>query len=142
MVQLSYSDLCVYCGALSTDKDHILLKSNFPNKIAYTVPSCKECNSRILNNKVFYSFIERCSYVKLKLKQKYSDEKELPYSKEELEEMGYTIKCMIEQGNNKIQLNKLRMNWQHTKEFIDMYEEIKQRILKLTKDTDYLNLFK
>ncbi len=66
--------LCVYCGALASDRDHVIPRSYFGN--GATVPACRQCNS-YLSNKMHVTVCDRAHYLlnHRKVRKHYSAER-------------------------------------------------------------------
>lgn len=82
-LQPKNGDPCVYCGLLSTDKEHVfpiswinsskeLFAAGFDIKIPkeVIVPSCRECNL-IATDHLFRTFTEKKAYIREKLLKRY-----------------------------------------------------------------------
>ena len=95
--------ICSYCGDPADSLDHFIphirnrthsLKSF---KRSEVIPSCRECNT-LLGEKLFESIGGRAGYLHTKYQTRYSKIISMPeWGNEELEELGYNLRSMVEQ---------------------------------------------
>jgi len=102
---------CYYCGAVATDREHVVPRQYIPNNNIMKVDSCKECNL-LLGYTVQDSLQLRKDYLKEKLRIRYKKILTLPeWTEEELEEMEYNLRLHIEQGRRLKEIIKERLAW-------------------------------
>jgi len=95
--------ICTYCGDTADSLDHFIphsyaQKNGEPKSFARskTIPACRECNC-ILGTRLFYSIGERAAYLKDRYLSRYKKILSTPeWDDEELEDMGYNMRMLIE----------------------------------------------
>ena len=116
---LQGGERCYYCGLDATERDHVIPWSLFHTKIntkrSYeddeVVPCCSQCNL-IAGNKVFDSFVEKREHIQSEIKRKYKKILNFPnWEKEELDELGKTLKIQIKATIKLKKLIEARINW-------------------------------
>ena len=116
-------DRCVYCGDISVDVDHVP-----PISWAYAlgykhmleehsapflkVPSCSECNQKILNDKKIFTLKERKQYVAASLRENYRKLRENPsWTLDDISEMDGRLREYVENmANYRLHIEK-RIDW-------------------------------
>jgi len=114
---------CVYCGALSTDKEHVTPLSwieytlemracgfeiEVPKEVI--VPSCHECNC-IAGDIVFKSFKEKKEYIKEHLYKKYKKFLRYPeWEEKEIMELDGNLRKQVFIQNEIVKSIKLRLS--------------------------------
>lgn len=90
---------CCYCGEPATSEDHVFpiaaltklgfaMANRIPLDILRIVPACLECNM-LAGDTVFFTFEEKCLYVKDRIAHRYGPAVEAPtWDQEELAELG------------------------------------------------------
>lgn len=111
---------CTYCGLPGECTDHvpprayrrfIAMSPGLSAKYPFQeVPACRECNSA-LGAKAFWTIKERKDYVKKYLRRRYGDGKFTEWSDEELEELGYNLRTMVEEQNLLREINAERLKY-------------------------------
>ena len=92
---------CAYCGsAWDICRDHVIPTSYLREKRRYEgdwlVPSCRECNST-LGNELIFNVPDRAYWLLQAYKRKHRKIlKSIPWSEEELEDIGPTLRSAIE----------------------------------------------
>jgi hypothetical protein len=100
---------CVYCGERSESKEH------YPPR-SYTVhgvilPACLECNS-MSGTSFTSSFVDRCEYVRGKIRAKYRKALETPeWSAREISQMGRGMREQIKRWKQLRKLVEKRLQW-------------------------------
>ena len=59
-------DECIYCGEPATDRDHVIpcaYRAAPRHYSTHTVPSCRECNQKILHDLPYFTVFQRTEYV-------------------------------------------------------------------------------
>lgn len=57
---------CIYCGDPATDRDHVIpvaWKAAPRHYDCHTVPSCADCNQKILRDRLIFTVEERAEFV-------------------------------------------------------------------------------
>lgn len=112
---------CYYCGNPATCEDHtmplVLLRSlidagaDEPTKKYWLVPACHECNNT-LHSKRFLELRTRKAYIKQRLRKRYARILAIPtWHKDELDELGFTLRTNILQGMEQKHLIQERLAW-------------------------------
>jgi hypothetical protein len=95
---------CTYCGdRYGEAMDHVIPYSHTTDVLKRKtvtrdkcVPSCAECNS-ILGSKMLYTVGRRAGYLAARYKKRYAKILDMsPWTKEELDELGYGLRHAIE----------------------------------------------
>jgi hypothetical protein len=97
--------ICAYCGLTATTLDHFTPVSVGAVFTAmgikfkrYLIPACGECNC-IAGAKLFKTIGQKRHYIKGRIKEKYKKFLACPnWAESELEELGWTLRTMIEQS--------------------------------------------
>lgn len=112
--------ICIYCGVPAATIDHVMpvsIVSANLGLIRYRklikVPACPECNS-IAGDRLFRSVGAKGRYVRGRLKIKYKRLlKCKDWTREELEEIGYTLRTTFERDLRNRAIVKERVKWQN-----------------------------
>jgi|TARA_Y100000310_G_scaffold47517_1_gene44098 hypothetical protein len=95
---------CTYCDDIAEDLDHVIPHSYASSsgvrlyKKELVVPCCKECNG-LLGDKLFFLIGERAAYLGDRYTKRYKKILDTPmWEKEEIEELGCSLKSMIQRG--------------------------------------------
>lgn len=101
--------VCYYCGQTACDREHVIersilnslqsvsigLRQEIAGQRKLMVPSCRECNALLVGT-VQFSLKERKTFVKMRLRQKYSKLLSMPnWTDEELNGIGPHIRSHI-----------------------------------------------
>ena len=98
---------CVYCGDRATGSDHFIPVSvvNAIGSLFFSlgdkalVPACCECNS-LARNKIFRSVGAKRRYIQKRLRERYAHLLGAGvWTQEELDELGYTLRTVVEAAN-------------------------------------------
>ena len=131
-------EICVYCGILATDKEHVtpiswIEKSREMKAMGFDIDipeekivmSCHECNL-IASARIFETFTEKRSYIRYKLVLKYSKWISKPaWSDEELDELRGELRRRMVMYNEVLKAIKTRMKYINA--------------LKILKNIDYFH---
>lgn len=107
--------VCYYCGAIADTKDHFVPTSfvtmieDFATVKQIIVDCCRECNSTA-GDRIFYSLSEKRLYIRDAYLKKYKHLLETPkWKQSELDELGYALRCKIENLEEEKRYIKLRL---------------------------------
>jgi hypothetical protein len=113
--------VCVYCGVIAGTKDHLLprtwtgdgqVRSN-----VVTVPACGDCNSSI-NDRYAPSVTERRELAHRTIRRKKKKVLAMPdWQKEDLAEMGRSMRDYIRKGLHEKALTKARLAWPEDEDY-------------------------
>lgn len=113
--------VCVYCGVPATTQDHFLplsVMSALADIVdhvhgRFVVPSCGQCNS-IAGSTPFRSVGAKRRYIQGRLKWKYRKLLSSPrWDPEEIAELGYSLRTVIEGAEIKRQWIEHRISWRN-----------------------------
>jgi hypothetical protein len=116
-------DRCVYCGDISVDIDHVppiswayalghKYMAEEHNAPFIKVPSCAECNQKILNDKKIFTLKERKQYVAASLRENFRKLREnQSWTIEDIAEMDGRLREYVENmANYRLHIEK-RIDW-------------------------------
>ena len=111
---------CYYCGVPADTIDHVPPRSYrqfischpiLSAKYKFQeVNACRECNS-VLGAKALWTLSERKDYIKRYLKRTYGKDKFIEWSNEELDELGYSLRTLVEEQMLVLEVNKKRIRY-------------------------------
>lgn len=109
---------CSYCGQPAQALDHVIplsvasseaRKNGSLTNRKTCVPCCTECNS-VLGNKAFYTVGARAGYLAKRYPSRYKKLLRFPpWSSEELQDVGYTLRHIIDQDTKAKHETRLRI---------------------------------
>ena len=115
---------CVYCGQVAETQDHVLPLSLAPELDFMTfrhrwqfgqglnkVPCCRECNS-LAGTEPFFSIREKRKYIQGLLRKRYNKTlHSVIWDKDELRELGRTLRSHVIRKQRKLALAELRCSF-------------------------------
>lgn len=129
--------ICTYCGEPADTIDHTIPYSWFKDTtegkkrkaeaVGFMTYSCRECN-RLLGNRLFYTFQDRCKFVNNKLRTKYRKFMGVVWDEEDLDGLSGSLRQEIERSNRLNLRLRERVSWQDSKQFLSMLEETMDRV--------------
>lgn len=104
--------ICVYCGQFGgIARDHVIPTCYLREKRKYEgdwlVPACAECNT-ILGSELIFNVPDRAAWILATMRKRYKKILlSVHWDDEELEEIGYSLRCYIEgRQKAKIEINR------------------------------------
>jgi len=112
---------CFYCGLLATTTDHAYplvalasmdkLGMPAPSEMLVKVPCCAECN-RLLADSIHNEMSKRFKCIKKRIRKKYKKHlKGEQWDKEELSELGHSLRSYVEQWESNRIVVLDRLDW-------------------------------
>ena len=115
-------DKCVYCGDFSIDIDHVppiglayalgkkFMEENYGAEFL-KIPSCKQCNRKILRNKELMTIYDRKKEVYKFLCKEYAKYNTPKWTNDELGELGFTLGTKVIPWQGYKESLARRINW-------------------------------
>lgn len=103
-VFLREGDVCIYCGEIAVDRDHVpphastggLIKTFFRHEV---VPACKNCNGA-LHAKPLLTIADRAAWL-LRRFQKKIDAMPSPWTEAEISKLGHALQQYVRRNESK-----------------------------------------
>ena len=102
--------ICAYCGEPAGEREHVVARCH--NEPTWLVPTCRECNA-VAGGKLFYTFVEKRTYIHERLRKKYSSVlRTAEFDREELAEMGPGLRGLIRSASTAREIIRQRLGFE------------------------------